>query len=229
MSVRGGPYIIRDGLAFYIDPGNSESIKLGSSVVYNMIDPTINAELTGDISHDGEYFVAGAAANGINFGDHFDFVFDNFTIGTWVNVTSKSGNYSGLIGRSYLANSQGYGLLINNSNDYFHFQVRNYQNMKYAESRHGSFRENEWYYIVGVREYGDYAKIYVNGRIAGVDTNTDDVSCGPSNDTNFYVGGNQGGYDLKNAYQGPTHLYTRNLSSSEILCNYNNMRSRFGL
>jgi hypothetical protein len=59
--------------------------------------------------------------------------------------------------------------------------------------------------------------------------NIGDVSCGPSDYPTFYVGGNQGGYDLDNSYQGLTHINHKALIESEIQQNYNALKSRFGL
>jgi hypothetical protein len=86
---------------------------------------------------------------------------------------------------------------------------------------------NTWHNIAAT--YNNTAKsIYVNGNIVGTSNYP-----GPgdfTNGNNVYIGSRQG--DLSRSLRGrvsTTCLYTRSLSASEVLQNYNTQKSRFGL
>lgn len=228
--------IVYNGLVFAVDPNTPRSHMPGTVTCYDIISRTPGT-LPDYVTGNSQSFIFGTKApwgSGINFGNILDINpgTSNFTIGIWVKIVVSSPNdetYSSLIGRSFLGNLVGYGLGINYDSEKFWFQARNMYDV--SECYSNPYTLNAWQYVVVVRIYGDYLKMYVNGRLSISSTVIDNYSCGPSTWTEFLIGANSSTfpYHLSNAEIGHSHMYNRALSENEVLTNYNMLKGRYGL
>jgi hypothetical protein len=234
--------IFRGGTGY----GESSKVKIQcvpqvSSNLIRMYDPSNSASYagTGTILNDlTSYAVNGSLVNGVAFSSsnsgilHFDGsndyvsfasglpVTDNLTYEAWVNPSVLGGDFRVIL------NHDGW------STGYIHFQFAgsslqfalNGESDKYATF---SFNTNTWYQVAAV--YSKSAKtvsFYVNGSF----TNSENYSNPPSiTNTNFKMGSWNGNSRFFSGDIGLVRIYDRALNSAEILSNFDNSKSRFGI
>ena len=216
MSFNFSPRIIRDGLVLYLDAANSSSYISGSTA-WNDISrnnnngtlingPTFNSNNSGSIVFDGvnDY----AIHNSLNLGTVCSW-------GLWVNYNSLSGTQV-LLG-SNIANY--YSLFYNGLTFYV-----NYAGSVGSLSYPTGLSANTWYNIFLTRN-GSTITVYLNGNSIGT------MSGGsPTLATIFsIIGAERTTVYFSNVKISNVLLYNRTLSASEVLQNYNVIKSRFGL
>ena len=86
---------------------------------------------------------------------------------------------------------------------------------------------NTWYYVTGLWTSGSSIKIYVNGVLRGT-TNTSSTNLRTSTD-GWVMGSVDASSNFTSGYTACAEIYSRALSDTEILQNYNAKKSRFGL
>ena len=234
MSTYYGP---RDDLEFYVDAGNSRSYYGDPSVWNDIAEYKYPGQVLGGITYsNGSMVYENNSQNRSYYGDILEMGTDDFTIGVWTKISNlTSYSYQSLLGRGYLAGSvTGYGLLYSNTHDAFQFQDRSPAGIILGCITVSPIYVDTWYYVVGVRTYNSYLKIYLNGEYEG---NSSELT--PGLDTNnltgglndgFKVGGNYGtGYPLKAGEIAIAHVNRKILSDTEIRRNFNYYKGRFGL
>jgi hypothetical protein len=148
----------------------------------------------------------------------------NFTLSSWININIQNANQFIVDTSTNLATGLGYSYRINSENK-IRFWAYNANNNLNSNT---TILTNIWYNIsVTYNNTSKLQSIYVNGilDISNTHTNTFVVS----NVTNLQIGGSLvlGGYFKGNISQ--SSIYNRDLSSSEILQNFNSTRARFGI
>ncbi len=191
-------------------------------------------------------------------GRYLDAGTDDISVAAWVSVwgpqvqnpNAPSRYYGAIVGKGFLANADGYGLLTSskhNKHRYcFNFQIRkDYKNPKFVNS--GSFSQysvydHQWRFVVGVADRdapGNGLKIYVNGQCMG---EADPTLAGPIIDPQaipFSIG-NAYGYEdhviphgvinRKFYFNGridDVQVYKRALTAIEVETIYNATRSLY--
>lgn len=105
-----------------------------------------------------------------------------FSLSCWIKTTQTpgSGNYAGIVGKGYLANTNGYGLLLNgDQSNHIHWQTRTGASV---DAIGGVVNDGNWHFIMGVRDAPN------NNNILYVDTVSPVTANGALTDTG---GGNQ--------------------------------------
>lgn len=222
MGVSGGPDLIQDGLVLALDASDRNSYVSGSTTWFDLSGNNFTGSLL-----NGPAFNTGSNGTIV-----FDGVDDRVSLGylpllnntditqeAWVNATNFI-NWHGII-----SNMPSWGTG-------FSLQIGTIQNI--AAMISGTYLKtswtpslNTWYHIVGTHRSSDnLAVLYVNGvqennTIQPVSYSTNAVTeVGV-----FYTGGS-----LYFAGRiGLAKTYNRALSAAEVLQNYNNQKSRFGL
>ena len=236
--------IVTDGLVFNVDPANRASYVDGDTETLN----TINSAQSGSIS--GATFVDTSGPTW-NFDGTDDIIICNLgdtlagspylTIGIWMNLGSYSSKgYFGMKGATnqlFEANAYGNQLrwkVINSAqggSSLSYGYISNFQN---------TVPLGEWFYYTGVFDGtltgNDRAKLYINGTQVSLTysgTFPNILSLNYTSATKFYMGRSAdtvfGNVWRTQGNISNTHLYNRALSSTEILHNYNALKSRFGL
>ena len=224
MATHGGPNIVDDGLVFYVDPANKDSYISGSLDTLTLI-PSSSITLTGSIHSDVNF----------NFSNGGSWEFDGtddiilFTTGSSIpNPIAVPYNQDPLTiscwikpnGNSEFIRWGNYGfapLLIANvqSNTTLRYYVRD----AYI-TVDDSITQNSWHNIVFSREaYNSDGKVYVNG--VEVSTQWTGGAPNPNNVPEFKYSR----YFIGNL--GPLSVYTKKLSATEVLQNYNALKGRF--
>ena len=235
MSVNGGPNISENGLIFSLDAADRTSYP-GTGTAWNDLvgnnngtltnGPTFNSGNKGSIVFDGvdDYSLRNSS---LNLGD-------NFSVFAWV----KPGNINirnGIVGNSYTYNErQGFffatGTNYSTSSNTFFMSIG--ADIAYGTAVNNTVTSNRWNYLGGtVSNGGGEIKLYVDGR----QVNLAPLSLFTSGNITYTT--NQlliGGRVLSSPEPwigniGLVQMYNRILTSDEILQNYNNTKSRFGL
>ena len=236
----GASPIITDGLVFAVDAANYESYP-GSGTTWTDLAGSNNGTLTngptfdsgngGSIVFDGadDYISAGTAANFVPTG--------NMTLSAWINID----NYDSCI--YMVPDSTGGNEMIfwvaPSSNGSFYVGKRLASTFNNSVGSSGNWAQNNtniplntWTNVVLVRNGGDVS-YYVNGSSDGGGTR-------PSNTLSYasgqplYIGTDTdgGSFTRGNFFDGKMasgKIYNRILTTTEILQNYNALKSRFNL
>jgi hypothetical protein len=253
MSVNGGPNISENGLIFSLDAADRTSYP-GTGTAWNDLvgnnngtltnGPTFNSGNKGSIVFDGvnDYIDCG---NGPAFQ-----ITTSITTETWVKLTALNNsldlNLLSKYSNSGGSENQGW-ILFKSTGNYTSFGPNNTgpnnNEFSWLATSNGNFQgavigtgeqvlTNTWYQVVGIfNSTNNSMSIYVNGvlkrsairtgQTSGVLLNAPRNVCigATPDDNNRYL---QGSIPL-------TRIYNRALTDTEVLQNYNNTKSRFGL
>ena len=228
MAASTGPDIITEDLALYYDFASSKCWIPGSSLAYDLTSNNNNATVNGSPATQD----TGTSAQNIYFDGSNDYLSitanetslsfkPGQTIGMWVYHPGNTGRRN-LWDQAY----GGYGTWTHEQGGtisyYYGSNGGNAQSYKGFASM--DVPENGWQYIVSSR-YSGGAKWYLNGSLE-VTTADGYTPMTATTTNNIRIGlGYTGVYYQGNI--GLVHAYTRGLSSSEILQNYNTLKPRF--
>ena len=248
MPVTAGPIYpgIKDGLVFAIDPSNKKSWAGPTSATANNLTGTPTGSISNETSGSyGEFnsFVFDGADDTINFGTILRFQpTESFTLSAWINSNSANTNIQVFMSNRQWNTSpyKGYnfGVRENGSGDYV------LENTLYDGSASNRFQSvsslslNTWYNVVWTYDHTESSvankhKIYLNKISQTLTALAASTLSTFTYDSNFGYGAaeidgaNIGAYYDGNI--GPSLVYNRALSASEVLQNYNRVKGRFGL
>ena len=223
MAFKHGPIYpgIADGLVFAVDPANPKSWAGPSSTTVNNL-PTYNNSVSGSISNDtsgsyGQYesFTFDGTDDHISFNTTFSHT--NITVNSWVKFNNISGEKVIYDNRD---GSTDKVILYKSSPNKFTFQV----NGGTCDSDTTALIST-WYNYTATYD-GSTMRVYING----VEDNTQSYSSTVDITTkNVTIGATSAITVPMNGDIGPVLVYNRTLSASEVLQNYNRVKSRFGL
>jgi len=223
MGVSGGPYIVRDSsLVLELDAADRNSYVSGSTTWRDLTATNNNGTLT-----NGPTF-SSTNLGSIVFDGVDDYVntsitttYNNFTIGVWFKQVGNAIGYQRLLDKNYIlgfwigrnagvANSWGGGVLESGP----------------PYGRFITLTDGNWHYIVSKREgsihtiYGDGITNNISGSVSSAALSNKNITIGRSDEPAL---------DSMNGNIASIQIYNRALSESEILQNYNALKSRFNL
>jgi hypothetical protein len=234
MAFHFSPRIVKDGLVLYLDAANTKSYPstgdIWNDLSGNMNNgtllgtPTFNTSNGGNIDFDGinDYTNIPNAASEIN-----DL---NISIGCWINQntihTSNVFNEIKMIAQlsaTEPGNSSTFYLHLRNSGVIWRYQRGSNQ---FNFSPAATQEIGKWAYYVGVSDTNNIS-LYKNGLLVGSTANNVSYLTLANNDINLAKG------EFDNTFFdgkiSNVQIYNRSLSSSEVLQNYNSIKSRYGL
>ena len=224
MATNGGPNIIEDGLVFAVDAANKKSYP-GSGTTWTDLAGSNNGTLT-----NGPTFDSGNGGS-IDFDGTNDYITTLLPLSTFNNVAVtidcffkwNGGTKKPLISGYDGGGSNRWDLQIKRGTDNV-IGIINHNYNNYITS--ASISPNQWYQVCVMHDQpGNVSKIYING--VEMDSTTSNILSLYSNAPYLEIGDGDGGYFDGSISQ--IKIYTRNLSSPEILQNYNALKGRFGL
>jgi hypothetical protein len=217
--------IVTDGLVFYVDAGNSSSYPGSGSTWSDLVGgndgafingPTFNSGNAGSIVFDG-------TNDYVRYSNcpEYDFANANFSAGCFFK-SSESANYTGLAGKINLANGTG-GWAF----EFHQGKITSWINNNLLSSPL-AYNDNNWHHAFIT--HGDPStgtrKIYIDGY--EVASGTMPQHSYTFSNIDLWVGGWTGGGSYTfNGSIAQLQLYSKQLSSSEILQNYNALKNRF--
>ena len=243
MAQQYGPKIVTDGLVLSLDAADKNSY-IGSGTTWTDLSGNGN---DGTLSSAGMGTVSGSNVIAFDGDDDYVTIGDsttmgvgtsNFTMITWVNFNSLSGNQSMLEDEGADANDFVRFEFFDES-DVNRIDIRghtnspNQYNFIITTGDDAVTATNTWYHIAGVvtRNSTANSKIYINAvDRTGSNTNNESSTINSHDFSNYVLGrrATVGDFDL-NGQQAGVHMYMRALSAKEISQNFNAQRSRFGV
>lgn len=218
----GGPNIVTDGLVLYLDAGNTKSYISGSTIWYDLTKNRYDGTLINNPTYVENNY------GGLTFNDSNNYITTNITPQT-INIYDNSytaesvfkpTNLSGdnmIFGNNTQGTRAGWHLGLRNSSFYFGHYA--------SDTSAGTAVINTTYHVCWVYNKGVSSRIWING----VDTGGGLISSFiATNNINLGTG-----FNTSNTLFGGTiyiiKIYNKVLTQSEILQNYNAVKSRFGL
>ena len=231
MSFSYSPKIVTDGLVLYIDAANPNSIISGETIWNDLIESN-NGTLTNGPTFDtnnGGSIVFDGSDDYIDFQNNPSLLFlgtSPYTLSVWVNITSTTNLFHGIINRES-------GVVRNGYNMWF---FQNIDTIAIASERFAGTGQkvafvllptnqciNNWNQFTATFD-GTNLKFYANG----VFSNGMEATGNITNTTKtLEVGRRQSDYG--NCKISNVKIYDKSLSSDEVLRNYNTLKGRFGL
>jgi len=226
--------IVQQGLVLNLDAGNIYSYAGAGTTWYDVSGnsnsgtltngPTYNSDAGGNIVFDGsnDYISIPSAASIKNT--------SNLSLEGWVFISSAMNYYGGIIGKGTTDTDEEYCLLVHSVNSKVYMDVGS-SGGPYTDATY-SFSLNTWYHIIGTHERtagSSSIKIYINGSLLS-STTVNPTNTVNDNATNVSIGSRfNGGTSVWNGKIATARIYTRTLSATEVLQNYNATKGRFGL
>jgi hypothetical protein len=229
-TVSSGPSIVTNGLKLYLDAGNTSSYP-GTGTVWTDISGNGN---NGTLVNGGTGLSYNSANGGnIVFDGTNDYIkppnsttlqSNNFTLSSWVNVSTLGINqyFIDTSSSSFLGYGYSYRIKSDNKIRFWAYDSTN------ALDTTITVLANSWYNIVAT--YNNTSKtqtIYVNGNLSVTNTHTNTFNL--STISYLQIGKSQLLDGPLNGKISNVQIYNRDLSATEILQNYNALKSRFGL
>jgi hypothetical protein len=235
--------IVTDGLVFNVDAGFVPSYPMTNTTWYDLTNndndgtlingPTYNSSNGGVIIFDGIDDKVNAPSSSM-----YDFTYNQaFTLETFCYATTQSGSgMIPLIERYWWSTTGygGYGLRLRNYST-------NYPDFFVTGTPPGSgvldslvrgttqWVPNTWYHIVGTKSTNGVMKIYVNGVLENTTQNVTNIPL-PQTGVTLKIGARGDTNDqYSNQRFGICRIYSKELSATEVLQNYNAQKGRFGL
>lgn len=226
MAVSYSPNISRDGLVLCLDAGNRSSYP-GSGTVWNELSNNMSAELVNSPTFNSQN-------NGF-----FQFVTDDYaripnnttldtqtpSVEVWIktNATSQAGFWfeKGTVNSQYSLFQEGGDIQWRQ-----HYGA-GYTNLSTNTATY--INTSSWYQVVGTFTSGR-RRLYINGNLVNSDAQTGTIS---TNSGGMSIGV-YGGYSGARSYYYNGNLaickvYNKELTTAEVLQNYNATKGRFGL
>jgi hypothetical protein len=217
--------IVTNGLVLALDAADRNSYVSGSTIWNDVSGNGNNGTLTNgptfsnnSIVFDGVDDYCQTATNSITNNS-------SFSLSCWFSITILNGIFRPIIdGGSLNSGTLGYCLAINNSN-----RIYVASNAGYVEISN-SISTNTWYNIVGTAQFGTpyLLNVYING-VLGTPNTSATTNALTNNSSFIRLGQSINGTNRLPGSVGVAQIYNRPLSATEILQNYNALKSRFGL
>jgi len=229
MSFNYSPKTITSGLVMCLDAANTKSYP-GSGTTWTDLSgkgnhgtltngPTFNSSNLGSIVFDGvDDYVNILNSTNLN-------PVKNMTISSWVNITSFNNTYIGILDKYNGGTSTGFAVYIPNVSGIQRFRFLNNATSYSEVTATSSISTGLWYNVTCTYD-GTNINIYVNGSFES------SASCSGNNNGNsdaVKLGGDGASTNYTNMKLASVQIYNRDLTSTEILQNYNALKTRFGL
>ena len=237
MSASDGPKIITDGLVFAVDTADKNSYP-GSGTTWTDLAGSNNGTLTngptfdsgngGSIVFDGSNDLVDFGTTILNLGTQ------DMTISSWVKLTSNPSGYVTVVCKAYASSGNRYFIGANTRREATLLLAGS--SVKISEGS-TALSLNTRYFITGVWDRSGNTSIYINDTadtVSNADISALDGEDISDNTIPFRIGSYATSNKVSPFYLWPgniatTMLYFRTLSSTEVLQNYNALKSRFGL
>ncbi len=220
MGIDIGPIEVTDGLVFQIDPSNTRSYPGTGTTVYS----SLTSGFAGSFIN-GPTFTTSGGLSYFTYDGTNDYSLHTVSLGTectidvWVRPSQCNNKILwSLNGDNYSSGPDIYcnqGVLSWNTGD----AAQNaFSNSFYLTS-------DTWSNMVVTNKNSTNAKLYINGELIGTATALNTTTTGANN---FYLAryDAQAGFETNVSF-GKVKIYNRELTSTEIVANFNNSKSRY--
>ena len=226
-----GPKIVTNGLVLALDAADINSYPRSGNTWYNISDNgnngTLNNGPTFNSANGGSFFTDGSD-------DYISTPYsgsatDSYTFSAWFKNDNYSENKFILSrGRDGFGNGWSlYNAVLTDGRASIGIVITSPSLEGLGTYSTSILALNTWYHITGVWTAGTSLQIYLNGVLQNTLSTAGKTVLRSS--TNGWVLGSVSSTIFTSGYTAVCHIYNRVLSGSEILQNYNALKSRFGL
>jgi hypothetical protein len=226
--------IVTNGLKFAVDPTFVASAPKSSSRLHDI---AVNGLYTG--SYAGGATWVNTSSGSLSFGGSIDYMdfgdpgnigvdLTDKTICCWINKTAN-GNY-GLVDKDFdngAPNYGGWGFWIQSNNKLWWW---NHANLDLLDNGTATVSNNTWTHCAVTYDYTNKtARFYINATLNSTRTNTNIVEKSSAG-ARLLIGETRNGAGFSFSGRiGPTQIYNRVLTATEITQNYNAQKGLYGL
>jgi hypothetical protein len=239
---QSGPKIVDDGLILHLDAGNYESYPGSGTTWFDLTryqndgvlvnNPTYNISNLGNITTDfnNQSYIS------LPLNDIWNFGIKSFSVGAWFKTTETTDYKLGNLFVYDNAVSNGFWGIGSQTNA-INFAIYDTDRVRSVISTAvTTINDGKWHYVVGVRDISTTSvKIYFDGDLYDSETESPilDITGSP---TTYPAIGRRGSWNTvhptipnySNYTVSIAHVYSRALSQTEVIQNYNTLKSRFG-
>ncbi len=226
MAFSNGPRIVTDGLVFAADAGNKQCYIGSGTTGYDLIEDialTLTNDTTLNSSFGGIWEMDGS-------GDHINCDGGGnrnpssiVTICQWVKFDTL-GNYDGIFGKRIGSSVTMPFLMSLDNTSKIRFRTAQSDNTNKEVYTNSAISADTWYYAVGVAD-GSNIKLYLDS-VLQTDTTSYNGTLKQDSGEELRIGFN---YSTElDGLAGPSQMYSKALTQSEVTQNYNAQKSRFG-
>ncbi len=225
----GPKSIVTEGLVFYADPSNPQSYISGSTNTFNLLNNNQSGSLQNGVGFsndnrgiwefDGQddYIYLNTSPSDLNINNYFS----EMALGIWFKTSTAShSGFDGVIRTGNYAMTAGMGIYVRSGKCSAFIRAWNY-----SQTTSQTINDGEWHYAVISKQF------YFDGQVVTTGYNTSaPYNLNYNGETTAATNGPwvialQQQYLQGNI--GSFQIYNRNLSSSEVLQNYNALKGRF--
>ena len=209
-----GPDIVADGLVFYLDAGSPNSYRTDFGNTWKDISGN---NYRGSLTNGPTFSSAGGGCIVFDGGD--DYVSTTFTVPAQNTTTSFSWNCW-----VYPVQNSNRDIFMGNRNTILNFIKLTSNNFEYYPvALGGAMTLNVWQNVCAVKNLTNFF-YYKNGTQTATTTSSATLLANP-----FFIGGDNTAGEYGGGRVAMEQIYNRALSATEVLQNYNALKSRFGL
>jgi len=233
--------IIKSGLVFNMDAANRASTIPSSTTTkaFNTVDTSISGAFSDngifDSSTISPSYAFGGTDDKIDLNEKFDFVqsIGKFTVSNWIKLTQPESNtLQSIIGNNYTTSNVGWYFFHDDRSSQSHDKTLRFLYSDGAGSSvvvdNDSVITNTSWNNITVTSNGTTIRVYKNGsQLSTTGTIPGTTSTTGHANTRIVGSTNGTGANFLNGSLGSIHIYNRALSASEVLHNYNALKSRF--
>jgi len=229
MSYSYGRSIVTDGLVFYVDAANSKSYP-GTGTTWSDLIGSNDGTLTNGPTYDsanGGSIVFDGTNDLITTTLTSNTVFNStFTVSCWFNANTVS-SFPRLLSKAVTGTATetgGFGVFFNDSSGTYQVYCRVNGNLINTSS--ATFSLGTWNNLTAVFKDGE-ATVYLNQSSGVTGTNASALLSGITTTDDFIIGNLHAANRPFDGKIATTMIYNRELSSTEVLQNYNALKNRF--
>ena len=228
MGTKYNPSIVRNSLSLYLDAANPRSYPGTGNTCYDLSlnnnRGTFSSVNFAGIGATGAFVFDGATSL-INLGTtNGGNVTTSWTLESWIRPTTAGEGNSGRVFQHSSGSISGFICSLDNSAVSSGIQLNTYALSGFSARVGNCITNNSWQQVVWAFSPGSVT-FYVNAVAIG----TSAITSPSSYTSTDYIGNNAGATNTFDGSIGIVRLYRNTLTATQILKNYNSLKSRYGL
>lgn len=229
MGVTYNTSIVTSNLVFNVDFANTKSYTSPQTVVKNLVPDLSDGEFIDvpTFSSSNSGFLSFVSNDGIRFPNSTTLDVQNVSVEVWIktNATSQNGFWfeKGTVNTQYSLFQEGGAIFWR----HYFSNLSLYNQLSVTTSTY--INTSNWYQVVGTFTSGT-RRIYINGSMVASDTQAGTLNTNAGGMSIGVYGGYSGGRGYYyNGNLSSCRVYSKELSATEVLQNFNALRGRYGV
>jgi len=217
--------IVTDELFFSLDAYNIKSYISGSTSINSLVNNNRSGSLVNGVGFNGKALVFDGVNDRIDMDNNFYFGMDNFTVDFWLKKPNRNYTYLMDIGTNKGAVTIGRGAGGGGSNSGFQVYGGGWIFLLGTELGADWYPLNEWFNVTVVRDTAE-GNLYLNGKHVFTDSSPGAFNFGSTTPSDILQIGATGTFAPLDGEMSAIKIYTKALTSSEIIQNYEALKHR---